>query len=138
MEGASAMPPTSDGGGIRTVGCSLERLIPDATHLQNVWRRFAEKIVRVHYQMGCVSSSVSEDTVRLLLPQNPWLALDPAQLHGTPEAPAAERIGGGSQEETRSEREGTSKAPPGSQPFLEYLDAHSIQRPSCAPFPPLP
>lgn len=112
-------------------------LVPRWGCAHSVWRRIAEKIVPVHYQMGCVSSSVSEDTVRLL-PQNPWLALDPAQLHGTPEAPAAERIGGGSQEETRPEREGTSKAPAGSQPFLEYLDAHGIQRPSCAPFPPLP
>ena len=31
-----AMPPTSDGESVRTVGCALEKLVPDANHLQKV------------------------------------------------------------------------------------------------------
>ena len=60
------MPPTSDGDDIRTVGCSLERLIPDATHLQKI-----RDAVTATHRATILASELLNIHMRRLLQEDP-------------------------------------------------------------------
>ena len=56
------MPPFSDGDEVRTVGCSLEKLIPDPTHLHKI-----RDAVAVTHKATILASELLNMHIRRLL-----------------------------------------------------------------------
>lgn len=62
------MPPTSDGDSVCTVGCALDKLVPDPVHLRKIRDAVATTHTRKRSLRASCSTYTSEERLIMTLP----------------------------------------------------------------------